>query len=447
MSDNWLTPITNTFDNERIEELFTALTTVGEGRRVAAGLTALAERHADNTRTDVVRVDPWNVILVVSSRGGCWSGREVEIQIPLTAEESGPRRDRSRRAPTLWVSGSDNELHRYVVPATLAYWVARKNAAKCGALRACEDGLVPSYDISGYIEPSTRDMPDMPADSLFLGLGLYALAQQIDEATRPRERFAPAPQDEPLVLRREYPWSPADHEVPAGRIVEDILDVPANATFTAVFDNPDGVGRGVTPLMRFTHETTGSAPVVIRPSGWYSPLKNEWAYSALRADRYVIHEDAGETLRQLGAKVHSNSLDIPAGAVGAGDDVEPAEGPAYVGPLPGEPHRRIRWDDTDDGVTIVLATEGEDGERTDVDSVQVLDTAEDGAVEQEEDALLEKHGLCWADLDNARDTEPAEEDDPTEVCVEPTKYFNAVGVEIPEWEVQLLAQAEKEAGE
>ncbi|WP_454921820.1 hypothetical protein [Actinomyces naeslundii] len=447
MSDNWLAPITNTFDNERIEELFTALTTVGEGRRVAAGLTALAERHADNTRTDVVRVDPWNVILVVSSRGGCWSGREVEIQIPLTAEKPGSRRDRSRRAPTLWVSGSDNELHRYVVPATLAYWVARKNAAKCGALRACEDGLVPSYDISGYLEPSTRDMPDMPADSgLFLGLGLYALAQQIEEATRPRERFAPVPEDRPLVLRREYPWSPADHEVPAGRIVEDILDVPANGTFTAVFDAVDGVGRGVTPLMGFTHETTGSAPVIIRPSGWYSPLKNEWAHSALRADRYVIHEEAGETLRELGAKVRMSMLDVPTGVEAPSDDVEPAEGPAYIGPLPGEPHRRIRWDEGDDGVTIVLTAQGEDGEWTDVDSVQVLDTAEDGAVEQAEDALLEKYGLCWADLDNARDTEPTEEDDPTEACVEPT-YFNADGEEIPEWEAQLLNLTGEETGE
>lgn len=444
---NWLTPIARTFDNAVVNELFTALTTVSEGKRVAAGLTALAERHADNTRTDVVRIDPWNIILVVSSKGGCWSGREIEIQIPLTAEESGSRRDRSRRAPTLWVSGSDNELHRYVVPATLAYWVARKNAAKCGALRACEDGLVPSYDIGGYIEPSTRDMPDMPANSgLFLGLGLYTLAQQIDEATRPRERFAPAPQDEPLVLRREYPWSPADHEVPAGRIVEDILDVPANATFTAVFDAPDGFGRGVTPLMRFTHETTGSAPVIIRPSGWYSPLRNEWAHSALRADRYVIHEDAGETLRQLGAKVHSNSLDIPAGAVGVDDDVEPAEGASYTGPLPGEPHRRIRWDEGDDGVTIVLTAQGEDGEWTDVDSVQVLDTAEDGAVEQGVLRLLEKYGLCWADID----TEPEdqdEEDQADEVHAEPTKYFNADGEEIPEWEAQLLAQAEEETVE
>ena len=441
---NWLTPIARTFDNAVVNELFTALTTVSEGKRVAAGLTALAERHANNTRTDVVHINPWTITLIISSKGGCWSGREVELQVPLTADESDSCRS-GRRAPTLWVSGSDTDLHRYIVPETLAYWAARKAAVKIGELRACQEGLVPSYDISGYLESDSRHMP---ADSgLFLGLGLYSLAEQIDQATQPQARFTPAPEDEPLVLRRKSPWSPADHEVPAGRIVEDILDVPANATFTAVFDDPGAVGRGVTPLMTFSHETTGSAPVVIRPSGWYSPLKNEWAHSALRADRYVIHEETGETLRQLGAKVHSNSLDIPAGAVGAGDDVEPAEGPSYIGPLPGTPHRRIRWDDTDDGVTIVLATEGEDGEWTDVDSVQVLDTAEDGAVEQEEDALLEKHGLCWADLDHARDTEPAEEDDPTEVCVEPTKYFNADGVEIPEWEVQLLAQAEKEAGE
>ena len=442
---NWLTPITHAIDNAVVDELFTALTTVGEGKRVAAGLTALAERHADNTCTDVVHVNPWTIILIISSRGGCWSGREVELQVPLTKKSNLSRSE--RRAPTLWVSGSDNEVHRYVVPATLAYWVARKNAAKCGTLRACEEDLVPSYDISGYIEPSTRDMPDMPSDSgLFLGLGLYTLAQQIAEATRPRERFAPAPQDEPLVLRRERPWSPADHEVPAGRIVEDILDVPANATFTAVFDDPDGIGRGVTPLMRFTHETTGSAPVIIRPSGWYSPLKNEWAHSVLRADRYVIHEEAGKTLRELGAKVRSNSLDVPAGVAVPNDDVEPAEGPACAGPLPGEPHRRIRWDEGDDGVTIVLTAQDEDGEWTDVDSVQVLDTAEDGAVEQAEDEMLKRRGLCWADID-AKPEGQDEEDQADEVHAEPTKYFNADGEEIPEWEAQLLGLTEEETGE
>lgn len=440
---NWLTPITRTFDNAVVNELFTALTTVGEGRRVAAGLTALSERHADNTCTDVVRVNPWTIILVISSRGGCWSGREVELQVPLTEKSDLSRSE--RRAPTLWVSGSDGDLYRYVVPATLAYWVARKSAAKCGALRACEDGIVPSYDISGYLEPDWRDMP---ADSgLFLGLGLYTLAQQIDEATRPWGRFAPAPQDEPLVLRREHPWSPADHEVPAGRIVKDILDVPYAAVFTAVFDDPDGVGRGVTPLMRFTHETTGSAPVIILPSGWHSPLKNEWAHSALRADRYVIHEDAGETLRQLGAKVHSNSLDIPAGAVGAGDDVEPAEGPSYTGPLPGTPHRRIRWDEGDDGVTIVLTTQGDDGKWTDIDSTHVSDTAEDGAVEQAEDDLLKQHQLCWADIDTEAEEEDEADADADAEPTEPTKYFNEAGEQIPEWEAQLLAQAEEETAE
>lgn len=443
---NWLAPITRTFDSAGVDELFTALTTVGEGKRIAAGLTALAERHAYNTHTDVVHVNPWTIILIISSRGGCWSSREVELQVPLTEKSDLCRSE--RRAPTLWVSGSDNELHHYVVPRTLAYWAARRAIQKIGTLRACEDGIVPSYDISGYLEPSTRDMPDMPSDSgLFLGLGLYTLAQQIEEATRPRERFAPVPEDRPLVLRREHPWSPADHEVPAGRIVEDILDVPANATFTAVFDDVDGVGRGVTPLMGFTHETTGSAPVIIRPSGWYSPLKNEWASLVLQADRYVIHEETGETLRELGAKVRMSMLDVPTGVEAPSDDVEPAEGPAYIGPLPGEPHQRIRWDHTDDGVTIVLTSQTEDGDWEDLDSVQVLDTAEDlDGVEQAEDALLEKYGLCWADI-GAKPEGQDEEDQADEVHAEPTKYFNADGEEIPEWEAQLLNLTGEETGE
>ena len=435
MGHNWLAPIATAADSKVISELFQAVTVVGEGRRVAAGLTCLAERHANNVRTDVVHTTPRSIILVISSHEGCWNGREAELQIPLTTEELDSYRS-GRRAPTLWVSGSDGDLHQYVVPATLAYWVARKSAAKCGALRACEDGLVPSYDISGYLEPDWRDMP---ADSgLFLGLGLYTLAQQIEEATRPRERFAPAPQDEPLVLRREHPWSPADHEVPAGRVVEDVLDVPANATFTAVFDDPDGIGRGVSPLMTFSHETTGSAPVIILPSGWHSPLKNEWASRVLNADRYVVHEPAGVPLRALGAKVRGDMLDIP--PVPKGDrDAEPAEGPGYAGPLPGEPHRRLRWDNDDDGTTVVLTTQ-KGGEWTDIDSTQVLNTAEDGAVEAAEDELLKQHNLCWADI--ATDEEPEKIPAAQASSTAETKYFDDNGEEIPEWEAALLAQAE-----
>lgn len=435
MGHNWLAPIATAADSKVISELFQAVTVVGEGRRVAAGLTCLAERHANNVRTDVVHTTPRSIILVISSHEGCWNGREAELQIPLTTEELDSYRS-GRRAPTLWVSGSDGDLHQYVVPATLAYWVARKSAAKCGALRACEDGLVPSYDISGYLEPDWRDMP---ADSgLFLGLGLYTLAQQIEEATRPRERFAPAPQDEPLVLRREHPWSPADHEVPAGQVVEDILDIPYAAVFTAVFDDPDGIGRGVSPLMTFSHETTGSAPVIIRPSGWHSPLKNEWASRVLNADRYVVHEPAGVPLRALGAKVRGDMLDIP--PVPKGDrDAEPAEGPGYAGPLPGEPHRRLRWDNDDDGTTVVLTTQ-KGGEWTDIDSTQVLNTAEDGAVEAAEDELLKQHNLCWADI--ATDEEPEKIPAAQASSTAETKYFDDNGEEIPEWEAALLAQAE-----
>lgn len=197
--------------------------------------------------------------------------------------------------------------------------------------------------------------------------------------------------------------------------------------------------------MGFTHETTGSAPVVIRPSGWYSPLKNEWAHSALRADRYVIHEEVGETLRELGAKVRMSKLDVPTGVEVPSDDVEPAEGPAYIGPLPGAPHRRIRWDEGDEGVTIVLTTQGEDGEWVDIDATQVLDNAEDGAAEQAEDELLKQHGLCWVDIDTEAEEEADADADaePTE----PTKYFNEAGEEISEWEAQLPGQAGEETGE
>lgn len=133
--------------------------------------------------------------------------------------------------------------------------------------------------------------------------------------------------------------------------------------------------------------------------------------------------------------------------MGAGDDVEPAEGPSYTGPLPGTPHRRIRWDEGDDGVTIVLTTQGDDGKWTDIDSTHVSDTAEDGAVEQAEDDLLKQHQLCWADIDTEAEEEDEADADADAEPTEPTKYFNEAGEQIPEWEAQLLAQAEEETAE
>ena len=415
MSDNWLAPITRTFDSAVVDELFTALTTVGEGKRIAAGLTALSERHACNTRTDVVHVNPWTIILVISSRGGCWSSREVELQVPLT-EKSDLCRS-GRRAPTLWVSGSDNELHHYVVPRTLAYWAARRAIQKIGTLRACEDGIVPSYDISGYLEPSTRDMPDMPADSgLFLGLGLYALAQQIEEATRPRERFAPVPEDRPLVLRREHPWSPADHEVPAGTIVEDALDLPADAVFTAVwydsrypgYDVSDG--RGVSPLLRLidSPEANGMAITAAEPTGsstWRQWAPRDVSKRTLYGWRYVIHTGAGPTLRELGGsrsfddfitvdkteKHHfKNPVALPDEADGG-----------YTGPLPGEPHRRIQRRSDGRRTTVELDIEI-NGEWVWLDYAGwSFDTVDDADVRKVAEELLRRNDLCWADIDGA----------------------------------------------
>ena len=138
-------------------------------------------------------------------------------------------------------------------------------ARHLGEYQACKTGLVPSFDVDYHLEGDLRASLD-DDHGLFTGLGLHALAKDITQATRVRERFAPAPKDQPLLLDRDRPWSPAEYTIPGGRIVTDVLDIPIDAVLTAVWDNAssehviDGSeGRGVSPLIRLLHTAHAEA--------------------------------------------------------------------------------------------------------------------------------------------------------------------------------------------
>lgn len=133
-----------------------AVARVGEGRRVAAGLRCLAERHADNTNIITVRERRERVIIVAASEGGAWSGRQAEVQVPVTwspDRPGDPLVDEEADTALLYVSGSDGAVHRYELPLALGAWALAGALDKCGELIACRTGLVPACEVGGYLDP------------------------------------------------------------------------------------------------------------------------------------------------------------------------------------------------------------------------------------------------------------------------------------------------------
>lgn len=464
---NYLTPLTAHVD-ERAKGALDALRAAGrEAALISDGIWALADRPAEDVRTTIVRTSPAEIVLVAASEHGYQDGsQKVELQLPLS-EDAATRDENGYRLPepSLFVSEHDGEnLRQYQVARPLAVWAMRAVAHHIGEYEACMAGLVDSFDVDYHVEGDLRDALD-DDHGLFVGLGLYALAKDITRATQVRERFAPAPKGKPLLLGRDRPWSPAEYTIPDGKVVEDVLNVPIDAVFTAVWDNVGGddvvdgsEGRGVSPYLRFLHtahaEASGdistAAPDTDRRRTTTS-IWRPWAPTrvedrALYAARYVIHTGDGPNLRELGGsrnqwgaisvsktadgRYRSNSVVIPKLTDGG-----------YAGPLPGNPRRRLRWDDDEDGTTAVF-TALVDGKWVDGDSVRIADTADPADVDQVINALLVKAGLCWADIDT--EPEDQDEEDQADEGAEPTKYFNEEGEEIPEWEAQLLAQTEDE---
>lgn len=245
-------------------------------------------------------------------------------------------------------------------------------------------------------------------------MGLEGLATDVARATLLRERFAPAPRHQPLLLGRSRVWSPADYTVPAGTIVEDALDLPADAVFTAVwydsrypgYDVSDG--RGVSPLLRLidSPEADGMAITAAEPTGnntWRQWAPQGVSQRTLYGWRYVLHTGKGPTERELGgsrviqhfitvdktAKQHfKNPIALPNGADGG-----------YTGPLPGEPHRRIQRH-YDGRCTLVTLDDEYDGKWGCLDhAVWLSDTVDETDVRRAADDLLRRNELCWADID------------------------------------------------
>lgn len=353
--NRYLDHLNQTVDETAINDLCAAVALAAEGRRVTKGLRSLANSRGSNAvRTAVVRTSPTTVVLVAATEGDQFNNGWAELQLTLTSDGKD-----GWSVPTIFVRGDDDKPTPYTPRRTLAIWAMRQVACHLGEAEAHRRGEAPSTEADNRLPGGN------PA---FERLGLYLLEQQITQATQPRQRFAPAPTAEPLLLNRDEVWSPDEYTVPAGRIVEDINDVPADTAFTAVWVSGTPL-RGVSSTLTRRNEE-------IRRLAEYSDgscglMSWEDVTAVRHADRFILHETAP------GQKI---------------------DGPGYAGPLPGEPHRRLRWDYDDTAVTIIITTLI-DGEWVNGNSVRIDDT-DDADAYQAIDKLLETAGLCWADIED-----------------------------------------------
>lgn len=403
-----LTEIIN-FRCDYVGSLYQALTTVDEGRTVEAGLAYLKGLPARDVVLGVVRSSCDDIVVVVSPVEA-WSRRGAELQIHMT---SNPRVLRDGKtvpeAAILYAPDPDGVLHRYELPRELAVHALRRVLENIGARIACTKHLVPYTRLGLHMEPKEDNEP------LFLGLAVDHLDAQVTQAMR--GRFAPTPQDEPLALRRERPWSAADHETPAGRVVTDILDIPYAAVFTAVWGNPAHPDkRGVSPLMAFVEgahvggqqELLPKEVAEINSDNEAMVCNTSRTYDRTRdlvsADRYVVHNVPTfdrPSLRKMRARIEGDKVisgTWPADPFKVERTLSGFMGGApFKGALPGAPKRRIRWDHTDTGRRLVL----EEKVGRWHDTTVVLDVEQptnSTEVAQAEDQLLVRSGLCRTDI-------------------------------------------------
>lgn len=403
------------FSCNYISPLYQALTTVDDGRPVEAGLAYLKDLPARDVALGVMRSSRDDIVVVVSP-AEAWSRRGAELQIHMT---SNPRVLRDGKtvpeASILYAPDDDGALHRYELPRELAMHALRRVLENVGARIACIKHLVPYTRLGLHMEPKEDNEP------LFFGLAVDRLDDLVTQAMR--ERFAPTPDDRPFVLRRERPWSAADHEVPAGRVVTDILDVPYAAVFTAVWDNPDHPDqRGVSPLMTFVEgahvggqqELLPKEVAEINSDGEVDDevMVNNASrtYDRTRdlvgATRYVIHNVPTlkrPSLRKMGAHIEGDGDKVvsdtwPADPFKIERTLsELVEGAPFKGALPGAPKRRIRWDHTGAGRRLVLEEKLGRWHDTDV-ILDVEQPTNETEAAQAEDQLLAHAGLCRTDI-------------------------------------------------
>lgn len=428
------------YDAEEAKLATAGLLVTGEGKRVMAGLTCLAERHSDNVAVDVVKTSPWTATIVISSHRGEWSDRSAEVQVHLASDH------REVPVPSIHVSGSDNQVHSYKIPSALAAQVIQEACSRWAEAYAAREDLVESYENHGYVEPV-----DSYDNRRFLSvLGRRLLEREVEKTFSPKnagERFSPIP-DGPLFIGREEPWTPAEYEVPAGYLVKEVADVPFGASFTAVFADGDKHGfRGVSPYLHFTQEWMS------KPIDSYG---NNWGEVAMSADGFVVHGGGVKTLRALGAEVgtdriiiqgvdlqdYEDEADIPAPKGSVPDrgrsrrNFPLIEGEGYSGALPGEPSRRFYYYQTCGQDAVSLQEKDGDGNWRSIATYQANGAEGSDEALDQEDSILWKQHLCRCDLEQRPLTEPTPEKD------EPAPAAEADDDDIPDWERQLTEASE-----
>ena len=380
---------------------------------ISSGLFTLIYLPSSKKRAAVVRTSPTEIVLVAASEVG---KQKVELQVHLS-DVIWPEYKSEYRlpAPTMFVSDHDGgNLRRFEITDDLARWAIHGIAERAGNAEASRLGLA---ELDGAGQAPAADVRELPEDDrgLFLEQGLEGLAADVKRATRVRERFAPAPSHQPLLLGRSRVWSPAEYTVPAGTIVKNALDLPADAVFTAVWDDSSypgcdvADGRGVSPLLRLidSPEANGAAITVAEPTGsstWRPWAPRDISKRTLDGWRYVIHAGTGPTLRELGGrrsddfivvdKAEKHHFNNPVALPNEADG-------GYTGPLPGEPHRRIQRRSNVHRTIVELDIEI-NGEWVWLDyAVWPFDTVDDADVRKVAEELLRRNDLCWADIDGA----------------------------------------------
>lgn len=414
---NYLSPLTAPTADRAVADRH-AIGNDYEADLISSGLFALTDRPSSKVRTAIVRTSPTTLILVAASEAS-YHGELQQVELQLHLSNDGRTEDDNGYHlpdPAIFVSDhAGGDLRRFEITRDLALWAMHGVAARAGDAEASQLGLCELEDAGWRLAADRRELPDDDR-GLFLEQGLEKLAADVARATLIRERFAPAPRHQPLLLGRSRVWSPADYTVPAGTIVEDALDLPADAVFTAVwYDSRDpgydiSDGRGVSPLLRLidSPEANGMAITAAEPTG--SSTWRPWApqgvsQRTLYGWRYVIHTGEGPTLREFGGsrffkdfitvdKTEKHHFNNPVALPNEADG-------GYTGPLPGEPHRRIQQ--VNDGHFTKLNLDAEhDGQWGWLDRVVWLsETVDEADVHKAAEGLLRGNDLCWADIDGA----------------------------------------------
>ena len=412
---NYLTALTRFSDVRAVADRLT-LGNHYETDLISSGLLTLIYRPSSTKRAGIVRTSPTEIVLVAVSEVG---KQKVELQVYLS-DVIWPEFKSEYRlpAPIMFVSDHDGgDLRRFEITDDLALWAMHGVAERAGDAEASRLGLA---ELDGGGQAPAAAVRELPDDDrgLFLEQGLEGLAADVKRATLMRERFAPAPRHQPLLLGRSRVWSPAEYTVPAGTIVKNALDLPADAVFTAVWYDSSypgcdvSDGRGVSPLLRLidSPEANGAAITVAEPTGsstWRPWAPREVSKRTFDGWRYVIHTGTGPTVRELGGRRSDDFIIIDKAEkhhfknpVALPDE---ADG-GYTGPLPGEPHRRIQRRSNGHRTTVELDIEI-NGEWVWLDyagwTFDTADEADDADVRKTAEELLRRNDLCWADIDGA----------------------------------------------